>query len=439
MPPPSPLALQTLCKTTQISAERIFMGKKKPRQSSGKSSRRGATASNGSKSPWGSKPSRRAKSASKKAGTKAGAKTGSKASTRKSPAKRTPRRTATGEKRLQVVMADCGIGSRRDCETIIEEGRVEVDGDVVTKLGTRVDPAKHKIHVDGDLLKPERLQYFMLNKPTGVLSTSDDPSGRIRVIDLIKTNNRVYNVGRLDQSSEGLILVTNDGQLAHRLTHPRYGVEKKYHVQVAGKPEGHDLKTLEQGVYLAEGKAKAQSAKFIRKSKDSSWIEIVLTEGRNREIRRLLAKIGHKVRTLKRVSIGPLKLGDLPKGAHRRLTAAEVKALQKSSGKASPRKKSKSPSAAKAKGFDEFQEERTTRKSEGRKKRTFKTASTTSSRGGSAKPTRGRPAKGAKGARGAKSTRGAKGSKGRSTKSNSAKGTRGAGRTKAVGKKRRTR
>lgn len=225
-------------------------------------------------------------------------------------------------------MASAGIGSRRDCEGIILEGRVEVDGKVVTELGTRVDLTKASVVVDAVELKLQPLQYFMLNKPPGVLSTSADPSGRMRVIDLINTRNRVYNVGRLDMSSEGLILVTNDGDLANRLTHPRYGVEKRYHVQVVGHPNRDSLAALVHGVYLAEGRAKATSAKYLRRAKENSWIEIILQEGRNREIRRLLAKIGHKVLTLRRVTMGSLKLGDLPVGAHRELTAHEVRALQ---------------------------------------------------------------------------------------------------------------
>ena len=196
-------------------------------------------------------------------------------------------------------------------------------------------PEKQKISVDGERLKVQRLQYFMLNKPPGIVSTASDPSGRLRVIDLIKTNLRVYNVGRLDQSSEGMILVTNDGELANRLTHPRYGVEKKYLVQVDGCPTKSALRQLEEGMYLAaEGKhkavkAKAVQVKFVKRLKSSSWLEIVLDEGRNREIRRLLARIGHKVRTLRRVGIGPLKLGEIPVGAHRELTTAELKALRK--------------------------------------------------------------------------------------------------------------
>ena len=228
-------------------------------------------------------------------------------------------------------MASAGIGSRRQCENIILEGRVSVDGETIVELGTKVDVTKQSVCVDAVELKLQRLQYFMLNKPPGIVSTSNDPSGRMRVIDLINTRNRVYNVGRLDKSSEGLILVTNDGDLANHLTHPRFGVEKKYHVQVVGHPNRESLQALTDGVYLAEGRAKATSAKYLKRSKDTSWIEVILQEGRNREIRRLLAKIGHKVLTLRRVSIGTLRLGELPVGAHRELTAIELRALKKSS------------------------------------------------------------------------------------------------------------
>ena len=246
--------------------------------------------------------------------------------------------------RLQRVMASAGIGSRRECELIIEEGRVEIDGQIVTKLGIKVDPTKQEIYVDAQRLVVQGLQYFILNKPPGVVSTSKDPSGRARVIDLIKTENRVYNVGRLDKASEGLILVTNDGDLANRLTHPRYGIEKKYQVQVAGIPAPQELRKLEQGVYLAEGVARAAKVKFLKKAKNGCWLEMILDEGRNREIRRMLASIGHKVRTLKRVAIGPLKLGDLPVGAHRRLFPNELRALKRAaSGEVKKRKPKKKP------------------------------------------------------------------------------------------------
>ncbi|MBX3417012.1 MAG: pseudouridine synthase [Pirellulaceae bacterium] len=230
--------------------------------------------------------------------------------------------------RLQRALAMAGLGSRRECEELILEGRVEVDGNVVTTLGTKVDLESQKVLVDGERLKLSRLQYYAVNKPPGVLSTNADPDGRTRVIDLIKTDYRVYNVGRLDQSSEGLILVTNDGDLANRLTHPKFGIEKTYLVQTVGVPTPEQLSQLERGVYLAEGKAKAKRVKLVKRNKIGAVLEIVLAEGRNREIRRLLARVGHKVTRLQRIAIGPLKLGLMGVGEHRKLTQEEVRALQ---------------------------------------------------------------------------------------------------------------
>ena len=170
-----------------------------------------------------------------------------------------------GKVRLQKLLAQHGHGSRRSCEEFILAGRVEVDGQVIKKLGTQVDPDKQKVTFDGERIIQPRLQYFMLNKPPGVVSTAKDPTGRLRVIDLIKTNTRVYNVGRLDKSSEGLILVTNDGDLANRLTHPRYGVEKKYHVLVAGRPTTQQLSQLQRGVYLAEAFVQVSNVRVKKK------------------------------------------------------------------------------------------------------------------------------------------------------------------------------
>ena len=261
---------------------------------------------------------------------------------KKSPPKKSRKSSDDGKVRLQKLLAQHGHGSRRACEEFILEGRVEVDGRVVKKLGTRVDPEKQKVTLDGEQIILRRLEYFMLNKPPGVVSTAKDPTGRVRVIDLIKTTTRVYNVGRLDKSSEGLILVTNDGDLANRLTHPRYGVEKKYHVMVAGRPTLQQLNQLKRGVYLAEAFVQVSNVKIKKKLRDSTMLEIVLDEGRNREIRRILARIGHKVTQLKRVAIGPLALGDLPTGSHRRLEASEIKKLKRftstSKGKTAKRK-----------------------------------------------------------------------------------------------------
>jgi len=235
----------------------------------------------------------------------------------------------SGPQRLQRVLAACGVGSRRECEQLMLDGRVEVDGRVVTELGVKVDARQQTIAVDGVHVRSPRLQYFMLNKPPGVISTSRDPSGRVRVIDLIQTDQRVYNVGRLDKSSEGLILVTNDGDLANQLTHPRFGVEKKYHVFVAGRPEREDLKRLTHGIYLEEAKVRVSNIRVRKNLRDGTWLEITLNEGRNREIRRMLAKCGHKVLRLRRVAIGPLQMGDLPIGSHRMLFPEEVQVLKR--------------------------------------------------------------------------------------------------------------
>lgn len=252
--------------------------------------------------------------------------------------KKKPAAAATGEirpPRLQQVLAGAGLGSRRQCETLITEGRVEVDGVVVEQLGTRVDLATQKVLVDGEPLRMERPQYFMLNKPPGVVSTTRDPSGRPRVIDLIKTDVRVYNVGRLDRTSEGLIIVTNDGELANRLTHPSFEMEKRYLVEVFGAPSREQLEQLEKGIHLAEGVAKASRVQARRATRRGTILEITLREGRNREIRRLMASVGHKVLRLKRIAIGPIVLGELGAGESRKLTVEEIAMLKGLAGKSS--------------------------------------------------------------------------------------------------------
>ncbi|MBC7853411.1 MAG: pseudouridine synthase, partial [Pirellulaceae bacterium] len=238
------------------------------------------------------------------------------------------REAATGpEERLQKVLAAMGVGSRRDCEVLIADGRVEVDKQVITKLGTKVDPFKQEIRVDGETLKrPERM-YFAVNKPEGVVTTNFDPSGRERVIDLVPTDARLFAVGRLDRSSEGLILLTNDGEFANRLTHPRYGVEKTYLVRVAGEPGEEKLNKLRRGIHLSDGVCRVQRIVIKGRHKQSTDMIMVLNEGRNREIRRILARVGHKVLKLRRVGIGQLKLGDLPLAAWRKLTQVEVDGL----------------------------------------------------------------------------------------------------------------
>lgn len=240
--------------------------------------------------------------------------------------------------RLQKVLAAAGIGSRRQCEELIREGRVDVDGQAVTELGTRVDPAVQQIRVDGEKLRRARHIYFAINKPAGILSTSQDPSGRPRVIDLAPSRERLFTVGRLDKSSEGLIVVTNDGQLTDLLTHPRYGVEKTYLAQVVGAPTPQELAHLRRGVHFAEGFAHAKRVRVRRMHKQSAILEIVLDEGRNREVRRLLARIGHKVLRLQRSAIGPLRLGNLQPGESRMLGSEEVEQLYRAAREGRKRK-----------------------------------------------------------------------------------------------------
>ena len=190
--------------------------------------------------------------------------------------------------------------------------------------------------------------YYLVNKPPGVLSTSRDPARRLRVIDLIPGDQRLFTVGRLDMSSEGLILVTNDGALANRLAHPRYGIKKIYLVQVAGHLTRATLATLSDGIHLAEAVAQPARIRVKGRRKQSTTLEIVLAEGRNREIRRMLAHVGHKVMWLRRVAMGPLRLGHLSPGAHRPLEHAEIRALQQAT--ASQDAKRPRPAARKRRG-----------------------------------------------------------------------------------------
>ena len=234
---------------------------------------------------------------------------------------------AAKAERLQKLLATAGYGSRRQCEELILDGRVEVNRQIVDTLGTRVDLQVQEIRVDGELLPRRKLVYYVVHKPPGVVSTSRDPAGRPRVIDLVPDGQHLFTVGRLDRSSEGLIVVTNDGELAQRLAHPRYEVEKTYLVDVAGHLSPRQLNRLRHGVHLSEAFAKAVRIQVKRTYTQTTQIEIVLNEGRNREIRRVLARVGHKVLRLRRTALGSLRLGNLPKGAVRQLTRQEVTQL----------------------------------------------------------------------------------------------------------------
>lgn len=240
-----------------------------------------------------------------------------------------PDDSAEQGQRLQKVLAASGLGSRRQCEDLILTGRVEVDGQIVLELGTRVVAGRQKIRVDGVPLKKPRTVYYLLNKPIGVVTTNRDPSGRERVIDLVpRDHEHIFPVGRLDKSSEGLIIVTNDGELANLLTHPRYGVEKTYQVLVAGMVTPDEMERLKKGVFLAEGFARVVRLTVRSQTKRGTLMEIILDEGRNREIRRLLARVGHKVLKLKRIAIGDVKLADMAPGEYRNMRTDEIRSLR---------------------------------------------------------------------------------------------------------------
>ena len=233
-----------------------------------------------------------------------------------------------GLERLQKVLAAAGLGSRRTCEELITAGRVEVDRKVVTQLGTRIDPLASEVRVDGEKLPSPKRVVYMLNKPVGVVTTNYDPTGRPRVVDLVPGEQRLFAIGRLDRMSEGLILVTNDGGLANLLAHPRYGVEKRYLVQVAGVPSQELLDKIRRGITLAEGRVHAKRVEIRSQHKQSAVLEMTLDEGKNREIRRMLARLGHKVHQLKRVAIGPLSLGNLLPSQWRQLSWTEIEGLR---------------------------------------------------------------------------------------------------------------
>ena len=227
--------------------------------------------------------------------------------------------------RLQKVLARVGIGSRRVCEDLIAEGRVRVDGDIAV-LGRRVDPETALIEVDGAPVgvRPD-LVHYVLNKPAGVVTTADDPPGRPTVVGRVPDEPRVFPVGRLDADTEGLLLLTNDGELAHRLTHPSYGVEKEYVAEVEGLPTRAVLRRLREGVELDDGPTAPARATLI----DPSVVRLTIHEGRNRQVRRMCEAVGHSVVRLVRTRIGPLADRSLAPGAWRELTGDEVRSLQR--------------------------------------------------------------------------------------------------------------
>ena len=234
------------------------------------------------------------------------------------------------EERLQKVLAAAGVGSRRACEDLIDRRRVTVDGKVA-KLGDKVDAETAVIHVDGQrVVTDTTLVYLAINKPRGVVSTMADERGREAIADYIgDLGVRVYHVGRLDADTEGLMLLTNDGSLAHKLTHPSYEVPKTYLVEVVGPLPRAVGRALLTGVELDDGPARVDAFKLVQAIEKSALVEVVLHEGRNRIVRRLFDELGYPVQRLIRTSIGPIKLGDLKAGRHRRLNPGEIAALFK--------------------------------------------------------------------------------------------------------------
>ena len=246
--------------------------------------------------------------------------------------------------RLQKVLAEAGLGSRRACEAMISEGRVEVNSEVVLEQGRRVDPERDVIRVDGARIPPPRRHlYLAMNKPRGVVVTMDDPAGRRTVADLLTESahrrteapaarrlvrtERLFHVGRLDIDSEGLLILTNDGELAHRLTHPSYQVQKTYIVEVSGVVAPQTLGRLRRGITLEDGPVRPSSVKIVSSVSERTLLKITFHEGRNRIVRRTMEAVGHPVRRLSRIGIGPVRLGNLKVGEYRELTREELGGL----------------------------------------------------------------------------------------------------------------
>jgi 23S rRNA pseudouridine2605 synthase len=231
-----------------------------------------------------------------------------------------------GQVRLQKLLAQSGVASRRRCEELMLAGLVEVDGEVVTRLGTKVDPRTAVIRVEGRRLPPVSAHvYLALNKPRGVVSTMSDPEGRRTLSDLVAHRpERLFHVGRLDTDTEGLILLTNDGDFAHRLAHPSYEVDKTYVAEVDGRVAPATIRALLDGVTLEDGPVTVSRARVVQAAREKSIVELVIHEGRNRIVRRLLDHVGHPVRRLTRTAIGPVVLRGLGKGELRELTRDEL-------------------------------------------------------------------------------------------------------------------
>ncbi|MBI2931220.1 MAG: rRNA pseudouridine synthase [Planctomycetes bacterium] len=230
--------------------------------------------------------------------------------------------------RLHKVLAHAGFGSRRACEQLIAAGTVQVDGKVVTQMGVKVDPERQKIRCGDRYVKTPPKVVYLLNKPRGVISTTRDERGRRTVLHLLRgVRERVYPAGRLDVESQGMIIMTNDGDLAAKLTHPRYRIPKTYHVILRGQLSPDVIEKARRGVWLSEGRTRPSRLNIVKRTREVTVLEVTLHEGMNREVRRVFARFGYKVRRLKRVRIGGLSLGNLPEGHFRELNPEDVRRL----------------------------------------------------------------------------------------------------------------
>ena len=231
--------------------------------------------------------------------------------------------------RIQKYLSRAGVASRREAERLILQGRVRVNGDVTLALASKVVPGEDRVEVDGRLVTASKAKWVLVHKPPGEVTTRSDPQGRPTVYGLLpREMGELRYVGRLDQPTEGLLLLTNEGDLLHRLTHPKFQVEREYEAWVKGVPAGRTLRRLQEGVELEDGPARATRVRVVRPVRGGALVALVLQEGRKREVRRLLEAVGHPVTRLARVRFGPIRLGELPAGEWRELTNKEIRALE---------------------------------------------------------------------------------------------------------------
>lgn len=235
--------------------------------------------------------------------------------------------TIDGLERLQRVLASRGVSSRRGAEDMIRDGRVSVDGKVITEMGTKVDPRTAVIKVDGKLVRPQALQYVILNKPRGYITTTSDERGRKTVMDLVQTKERLYPVGRLDRDTEGLLLLTNDGEVANRVMHPRYEMTKEYQILTFSRPDANAFRQLTKGVVVDDRTVVPDEFRILKETRDGLILKIVVHEGMNRIVRRMMEAVGIPVERLRRVRVGPLTLAGLKSGEWRELTEGEQATL----------------------------------------------------------------------------------------------------------------